>query len=202
MQELRRDSKGRVVPFFVKEIDGQEPDFRITEPQRIVECMAKDICWVCGQKLGRHKAFVLGPMCAINRVNSEPPSHYDCARYSVQVCPFLSEPRMHRREAGLPDEIVQPAGLAIMRNPGAAAIWITGSYRPFPDGMGQLMIRLGTPERVEWYCQGRPATRAEVMDSINSGFPILQQYAEQDGPGAIKQLQAQYDATMPLLPLD
>ena len=200
MQGLPRDSKGRPVPQFVaKPSNGGEPDFRIVDPYALVRCYDQDLCWVCGGKLGIHKAFVLGPMCAINKVNSEPPSHYECAHYSVQVCPFLSTPRMHRREEGLQD-VVEPAGIAIDRNPGVAAIWVTRTYHPFSDGRGGFLFRLGAPERVEWYCQGRTATRQEIKDSIESGFPILENMAREDGPLAVKQLEKQYNEMLKLLP--
>jgi hypothetical protein len=49
-----------------------------------------------------------------------------------------------------------------------------------------FLFRLGAPERVEWYCQGQPATRQEIKDAIESGFPILAEMAAKDGPIAQK----------------
>ena len=38
--------------------------------------------------MGVHKAFVIGPMCAVNRVIApEPPSHRDCGTFSARVLP-------------------------------------------------------------------------------------------------------------------
>jgi hypothetical protein len=202
MQSLLRDSKGRLVPFFVEQSHPGDPDFRIVDPRKITACYERNLCWVCGQTMGIHKCFVSGPMCCINKVSSEPPSHYECALYSVQVCPFLTTPKMQRRETDLPDEfLAQPAGIPNYRNPGAAAIWVTRTYRRFYDGMSGFLFRMGPPERVEWYAEGRKATRREVMDSIESGFPALAKLAEQDGPKAIKNLEELYEATMKLLPV-
>jgi hypothetical protein len=202
MQHLPRDAKGRPIPFFVHiPPEGGEPDFRIAGPNKIAACHNQELCWVCGTKTGVHKAFVLGPMCVINRVSAEPPSHYVCARYSVQACPFLSTPRMHRREADLPDEfLVEPAGIASYRNPGAAAIWVTKTYHLI-NAPGGVLFRAGAPERVEWYCEGRAATRQEIMDSISSGFPQLEKLAEEDGPEACKKLEKDYRRAMELLPV-
>jgi hypothetical protein len=201
MQGLRRDAKGRPVPYFVQiPPDGGEPDFRIMDYAAKVDCYRFDLCWVCGGKLGVHKAFVLGPMCVINRVNAEPPSHYECAHYSVQACPFLSTPRMSRRERDLPEDAGAPDGLALYHNPGAAAIWVCRNYHAFKDGGGGWMFRVGDPERVEWYAEGEPASRTQVLDAIGRGFPTLLKFAEEEGPKAVQHLEQDYAKMMALLP--
>jgi hypothetical protein len=48
------------------------PDFRVIDTPKIGIAIRQKRCWVCGGFLGRHLAFVIGPMCAINRVISEP----------------------------------------------------------------------------------------------------------------------------------
>jgi hypothetical protein len=199
--KLDRDDKDRPVPFFVQR-NHTEIDFRLIDPTKITRCFLSQLCWVCGEKLGVYKTFVLGPMCAVNRVNSEPPSHYDCARYSVQVCPFLSQPRMQRREGGLPDGLLveEPAGIALYHNPGASALWVTKSYHPFADGRNGVLFKVGDPERVEWFALGQPASLEQVMEAINRGLPKLREYAKMDGPEAEKNLEKQYQELIPLLP--
>jgi hypothetical protein len=197
---LPKDDKGRPVPYFVQWPNGV-PDFRLIDPAKLASCYLDNRCWVCGDIIGVHKAFVLGPMCCINRVNSEPPSHYGCARFSVSACPFLSTPRMHRRETDLPTELLQePAVIALYHNPGASAIWVTKTYKPFSDGQSGFLFRLGPPERVEWYALGEPANRSQVMEAIEKGYPKLMSLAEMDGPLAVRNLQKQYEAMLPLLP--
>src|SRR5438477_249547 len=75
-----------------------EPDFRCADKRKFHRALKEKRCWVCGDKLGVHLAFVIGPMCAVNKVTSEPPCHLECAEYSVRICPFLSRPRMRRNE--------------------------------------------------------------------------------------------------------
>ena len=53
----------------------------------------RGLCWVCGEPLGVHKVYAIGPMCVINRTTSEPASHRDCAEFAVKACPFLLEGR-------------------------------------------------------------------------------------------------------------
>ena len=172
MQELPVSEKGFPVPFFAAKVDGVW-DFRVVHPETTVKCMRQKLCWVCGQQLGRIKAFVAGPMCVVTRTSAEPPCHPSCARYAAIACPFLASPRMRRNEAGLPEGHQPPSGKAILRNPGVAGVLIAQDWAPFQDGDGGILIRMGEPDTVEWYAQRRRATQKEVLDSIESGLPLL-----------------------------
>lgn len=199
MAGLPLDKHGRLVPWFVAWIDGR-PDHRVADQQKFALAIRARLCWLCGEPLGRAKAFVLGPMCAVNRTTAEPPAHRDCATYSVAVCPWLTTPRMNRRTTGLPEDYVDPGGRMILRNPGAVAVWITPAYtvKRLPNG---LLIGVGDPDEVLWYAEGRPASRQEVLDSIDSGMPILREDAEKQGAFAVQQLlDRDYPAALTLLP--
>jgi hypothetical protein len=205
MQSLPVDARGYPVPYFVAWIDGK-PDFRVIAPGRIGECHNRKLCWLCGQPVGRYLAFVIGPMCAINRVSSEPPSHRDCAEFAVRACPFLVLPKSKRRDANLPDETTEAAGIHLPRNPGVAMVWITRAYQPFrtADEVGRpgVLFRIGDPVEVLWFAEGRTATRAEIMASIDSGFPRLQELADEQGAPAQRALREQYDRAMTLIPAE
>jgi hypothetical protein len=153
----------------------------VVHPETTVACMRRKLCWVCGQPLGRIKAFVAGPMCVVTRTSAEPPSHPSCARYSAVACPFLASPRMKRNEVDLPEGHRPPAGQAIMRNPGVTAVLITEDWRPFPDEHGGVLIQMGQPNAVEWYAQRGPASQRQVMDSIESGLHALREQCELEG---------------------
>ena len=64
---------GYPVPWFVDWIDGK-PDFRVMDGRKYDRAIKHDLCWLCGQTLGRFKVFTAGPMCAVNRTSGEPPS--------------------------------------------------------------------------------------------------------------------------------
>lgn len=153
------------------------PDFRIIMPGAVMEAHHKQRCWICGQRRGAFGAFVIGPMCAVNRLSSEPPSHMVCARYAVKACPFLAQPRMVRNDKGLPEERCSVAGM-ILRNPGVALVWVTRSYRVH-QAEGGVLFRVGEPHDVSWWAQGREATRAEILASIDTGLPELRRHAEE-----------------------
>jgi hypothetical protein len=138
-------------------------------------------------------------MCAVNRINSEPPSHLDCARFAVKACPFLTQPRRPRNEHDLPEGHEQPAGIVIDRNPGVSLIWITESYTRV-RATGGVLFRVGDHVGLEWYAHGRKATREEIMTSINGGLPILRAMAEKDGPEAMEELNLQIERGLALVP--
>ena len=101
----------------------------------------------------------------------EPPSHRDCAEFSVRACPFLTQRERERRAKGLPDDSTKTPGLGLQHNPGVTMLWITKRYRPWgvPEpaireagaqpgvlfAMGELLV-------IECYREGRDATRAEI----------------------------------------
>ena len=186
MADLPIDRRGYPVPFFVALVNG-EPDHRVVDPRARWQCMRFGLCWLCGKPLGTFRAFVVGPICAINRISSEPPSHLNCARYAVQACPFLSHPHAKRREACLPHEVKEPAGIHLTRNPGVALILATRTYTPFRVGDGML-FEIGPAESMGWYAEGRPATREEVKASIAGGLPSLIEAARVDGAEALREL--------------
>lgn len=176
---LRLDPKrGVPVPWFVAWIDGQ-PDFRVIDVGKFRDAIRFKQCWVCGQEVGRNLSFLIGPMCAISRTTSEPPCHDECATYSARACPFLAHPRQRRRENNLPEHDAS-AGLGSKLNPGVALVWTTRSYKIFPDHNQRPLISVGPPENVQWFAEGRVATRAEVEESIRTGVPLLDAECDRD----------------------
>jgi hypothetical protein len=186
MRLLPIDARGYPVPWFVDWINGV-PDFRVMDRRKWWLSIRFGDCWLCGEPVGKWKTFVIGPMCAVNRTTSEPGCHYACAEFAAMACPFMTLPRAQRRNANLPPHQHQ-GGMPIDRNPGATCLWTTQFFELF-DGLleagpvpganpGQL-LRLGDPKTVQWYAEGRLATREEVWASIESGLPLLEDLARQ-----------------------
>lgn len=200
MAKLPIDERGYPVPWFVAMVDGKW-DFRAIDPAKMYGAVKQGKCWLCGERLGQFLAFTIGPMCSINRVSSEPPSHRECAEYAVKACPFLSKPRMRRNEKDLPEH-GEIAGIAIMHNPGAVLIWVTKAYRTVSDGKGGVLFNIGPPIETAWYTEGRQASRDEITAAINKGLPLLRQVAETDGPGAKTELELRYREALQLLPAE
>ena len=192
------NERGFPVPWFVSLIDGKW-DFVNLDPNKIREAYYRDICWLCGQPLGRFKCFVIGPMCSINRVSSEPPSHRECAEYAVKACPFLARPNMRRNEKAAVNNGETVPGIMIQHNPEASLIWVTKSFKPMNTPNGTL-FEIGPPVETLWFKEGRTATRAEVMASIGKGLPYLRKAAADEGAEA--DLDRYIERAMKLVPAE
>lgn len=192
------DKIGRPVPWFVEWIHGV-PDFRVMGAAKVIDAVRFKLCWVCGQRVGRYVTFTVGPMCAVNRTSPEPPAHQECAEFSVQRCPFLTTPAMVRRERHLPDGVTDPAGVMLKRNPGVALLWITRDFRVRRTPTGPLFA-FGEPVSVQWWAQGRTATRAEIVASIDSGLPALRALVDSTAEQA--ELDRRLAAAWALVPSD
>lgn len=209
---LPLDYRGYPIPWFVawfrkgertpcKKGDGA-PDFRVAEGLELaVTCK---LCWVCGGELGSFKTFVIGPMCAINRTNAEPPSHHECATYTAMACPFLTQPARPRREKANPLDNPGAPGVMILRNPGVVALWTVKKYqlhsvRGVTGARDGILFHFDDPVRpVEWFAEGRTATRPEILASIDSGYPLLLDMATKEG--GIAELEGQRAKALSLLP--
>jgi len=199
------DERGFPVPFFIDcGPHGDKPDHRLVDGRKFAKAVKERRCWVCGGKLGRVYASVIGPMCVVNRITSEPPCHPQCARYAVQACPFLSQPRARRNTVKpKPDESREPAGISLDRNPGVSVIWeslrASKPFRPQYGAQGTL-FDLGAPYRVTWWREGRPATQLEVRHSLATGLPALLKVAALEGPESVNELRVATEKAMALLP--
>jgi hypothetical protein len=187
MRGLPVDKRGYPVPWFVHQKDDGDWDFRVVRRNGVGEAWNRGICWLCGHPLGTYKANVIGPMCGVNRVTSEPPQHLECAEFAIKACPFISRPMAVRTERGLPEERHMP-GVPIARNPGVSMIWVTKTIRPFKAHPGYL-FRLGPPTAWSFWREGRRATRAEIEEAVRTGLPALEAQADKDGRQARVELE-------------
>jgi len=206
---LPRDERGYPVPRFVEWLkegkkaprgsEGAAPDFRYADYGFRLLAFKRGLCWICGEPLGVHKVYAIGPMCVISGTTSEPACHRECAEFAASACPFLVRPRQKRNEKGLDPDSTAP-GLMIKRNPGCICLYETPLAHAFADGAGGWLISLEPPVRTDWWAEGREATREEVLASIDSGYPLLLAEAEKDGPAALGQLDRQRNEAMRYLP--
>jgi hypothetical protein len=202
--KLPVDERGWPIPWFVEWIakDGiSVPEFRAMDRSKFYRAIRERKCWVCGEPLGQWLGFPLGPMCSITRTISEPPSHRDCAEWSIKHCPFLSNPEMVRRMNDLPTDTKEPPGFALMRNPGVMCLWITRTFEHFRVDNGHLLT-VGDPADVTWWREGRPATRDEVRAAVESGIPNLLASAKAEGPFAVEELGKQVKRAEALWPAE
>jgi hypothetical protein len=115
---------------------------------QIATCVLGRRCWLCGGPLGRFMAFVIEPVGAVTRIAEDPPSHRRCAFAHVGD---------HR---------------------GVAAVWATTSYRLMGNLRQGVLFDIGLPDRVTWFCEGRPAKRTEVDTAFALSLPVLREQCD------------------------
>lgn len=94
-----RDNRGYPVPFVVLIDKTGTPQFTINDMDRAGRCLNKRLCGLCGKRLDGDVWFVGGSRCFTHQNGAfiDPPSHYECACYALQVCPFLAAPSYGKR---------------------------------------------------------------------------------------------------------
>lgn len=97
LAHLKRDKRGYPIPFFVTYKNG-EPQFQIVSVEKVITCVDKKICPICGKKLYKDGSYVVsGPMGLHNRITSDAPMHRVCAEFSIKACPHLYYEKAKRR---------------------------------------------------------------------------------------------------------
>jgi hypothetical protein len=196
---LPKDPRGYPVPGKIARRGEGAPDFRVINDGDRLRAFMVELCWICGQSMGVHRVYAIGPMCVVNRTTMEPAAHRECAEYAVKACPFLARPRMKR----LPSDDIEDkhvVGVMIERNPGVTCLYETREAKADLVGNDRWLIRLGDADRVDWWREGRKATRAEVETSIETGLPNLDELARLEGPAAIRELARLHAAAIKLMP--
>lgn len=176
---------GYITPYFVAwYLDGKQvhektagavPSFVTIDVTRATHCRTQGLCWCCGKMMGAHKWFVFGPGSAVAQQSVEPPSHRDCAQYAVQVCPFMLDPDRAMRAPKAPLKEGQVIDLEMStHNPGVSVLWATKRYEVVAvnKSHGTYVFEPGEPELIEFWREGRKATRAEIKAAIDHSLKL------------------------------
>ncbi len=176
-----RTYRGWPIPWFIEFRDGF-PDFVTINPRKIIDALYNETCWICGQKLVGDVTFSVGPMSGVNLTAAEPPQHYDCAAYAVQVCPFLVNPSARRRDGCHEKTGSRQVEGGIDHNPGVMLLWTCKSFTSFDVEGGKLCKMHGPPVQAEWWRRGHIASRDEVVDAIDLGVAKIKAMIEEEEP--------------------
>src|SRR3569623_1956600 len=135
--------RGFPVPWFVSWRDGV-PQFPVIDAAKLGAAWRDERCWVCGERLGAWRGWVVGPMSVIEGATPEPPSHCDCAAFAVKSCPRLTSARTR---PGATAGYARQANVSHTRS-SATAIWITKGRGATPfQANGGLLFKLEEPSR-------------------------------------------------------
>jgi hypothetical protein len=170
-----RDRRGLPIPFIVyKDMNGV-PHFTVDDVSALNLVLADKLCGLCGKPLKMGQMWQIGgPISAFHEdgLYIEPPAHEECARYAIQVCPFIAATNYARRieaktlkSAAVHDEaMVHDNGMAPPR-PLFFALTRTSGIKLFDanDGSGQHHIQPRRPwKHVEFWKNGEQITQEEA----------------------------------------
>lgn len=151
-----RDRRGYPIPAAVQVASDGTPDFRVTDIERWCRLLSTKCCALCGEPLGRHLAFVGGPLSHTNRVFTDLPMHKDCATYALQVCPYIAAPNFRYAESVKVEEGVRLAVSQHVEDTRPVKFFLstTKGCRParLPDDT--LVVVADPWESTEWWVHG------------------------------------------------
>lgn len=143
--------KGLVVPYSVQWFDGV-PDFRVTNHDAIVNCVHNRVCGLCGHEIEKPEliCFLGGTNSLLSRLFTDPGMHEACAKYSVEVCPFLNGTLTEMRDLeGDKAKNVKTNELVNPTRPKKFGLLRAHSCR-FVRFSGEVVIQSGREHSIEW----------------------------------------------------
>lgn len=171
MRGLPVDDDGVPVPFVVAWIDGKA-DRSQPNTAAMTRCIQEDLCAICGEKLGRFKAFTLSHQQVLTGVASDPPGHLECVFYAAEV-------------------LMSSAPIVVV-------VWSTEQSRLLLSGRRPLW-EVGAPDRVGWFVGGRPAVREEIEADSGAALEAIRSQLDGSNREAWQQLDDAHDALLALL---
>lgn len=158
LNERPKDARGYPITFVTLiQADGT-PDFTTIDAGKIVECIQRAVCGMCGQgwpgpyfdEQDHLRAFIGGPLSIENRNFLDPPMHVPCAEYAMQVCPHIATPtaRYAKPKLGGPEQRELFQGVADDR-PEKFGLYITDKC-DIAIWRGQPVFLPAPPIEVRW----------------------------------------------------
>jgi len=166
---LGHDAIGNPLLYFAERGANGLMNYRAVRAEAVDRCITHGLCYICGQPLGRNKAFLTGPVGALRQIAIDPPCHRGCAVFAAQACPYFTAPRLR------PD--------AMLTN-NACCVWTTRSFTSLPID-NAIHYHLGKPIEVTWFSQGEPASHEQVLRAMQSALRILLDVARDDSEAAV-----------------
>jgi hypothetical protein len=94
MRTLAKDARGYPIPHILLIDKSGMPQFTINVHSKIVDCVRKKLCAICGKRMADGFWFVGETKCftSVRGAFRDPPMHQECGEYALRVCPFLAAP--------------------------------------------------------------------------------------------------------------
>jgi hypothetical protein len=100
MKHLGTDHRGYALFYVALRTDDGKVNFIVNDVKKTFACAKQNLCSLCGQELERARWFVGGPLSALAKEGAyfDPPMHFDCMRYALAVCPWLTMANYRRKQ--------------------------------------------------------------------------------------------------------
>jgi hypothetical protein len=177
-----RDRRGLPIPFIVYRDMTGTPHFTVDDTDKVNTVLAKKLCGLCGKPLKVGQMWLIGgPVSAFleEGMFTSPHAHEDCARYAVQVCPFIAATVYSKL---IEDKTLKPGAIhetAQVHNdqitpprPLFFALARTSSIKLIDanDGSGKKYILPRRPWKdVEFWQNGKRITQAQAAEIAQAG---------------------------------
>lgn len=168
---LPKDERGYPIPVTVALDANGKPDFRVVGMEATQRCFDLRLCAICGEPLGKHVAFVGGPRSVIAHLFHDLWMHAECAKYALQVCPFLAAPKFAyaRAEPQLEGMQVQVLESASTDRPVVFGMGVTDKGARQVRNGNDLVIQAGPFHTVQWWARGQEVAPAEAAELAKAG---------------------------------
>jgi hypothetical protein len=110
------------------------------------------LCGICGQANDGPYALVGGPESIESHTFGDLPMHEDCARYALQVCPFLAAPRARYHRKQIEGEKTHSA--MAKERPEVFGLGLTDEYAAGVDASGEWWVRAREWKSIKWWRNG------------------------------------------------
>lgn len=194
--KLDVDERGYPIFYAIEPPPGSELDFRVLNMAHHLEIAMRNLCAICGEKNDYWLNFIGGPMCVKGRggdrmrehlahlkegepfvppsistdifgVFGDGPMHFECANYALQVCPFLTIPKMRYSETPskkVPNTMMDAN--VITNKPVYSIVYRTRSYRLIRAPGGKPVYQTAKALTIDWRSSdGTPATVAAAYSA-------------------------------------
>ena len=164
------EHQGLKIPYSVAIDEGGKPNYNLTDAEKYITCIRENKCFICGQTLGKHKAFMLPPLAVLRLQHNIPPSHRDCAIWSAETLPSTLNNKPMLLSANDQKQPEQKTGL-IMIAVTTKAIYTATNNSPewsFTNKESEILIN-----EAHWYLDGKQVNYDEVQSHLNKALGVI-----------------------------
>lgn len=168
---------GFPIPYFALVKDGV-PDFRVFDPEHYRLAIAKSLCGICGVHLGRKIFFIGGMSVIMSREFKDLPMHIDCAIFSLNICPFLSDEERDFSDRDYPAGYIVQDKYTRVVHPKISLLYMTDGYSiKLTEVDGQVVsvrIVANKPKEIKFYQAGEVITKDSAFSQFKEAGVLSQ----------------------------